>query len=263
MSMDGRDGILRRVRSVDGTCIAFRRTGAGPPVLLVHGTGSTDRAWDLVRPFLERHLTVVRMQRRGRGESGDAPEYSLPLEGADIAAVVGAIGEPVDVLAHSHGAVCALEAALICPGIRRMALYEPPVESPHSAEHLARLDALLASGDRAGIVELAPRKAAGVADAGGSRPTPTEEELAVAATIPREARADRHFRVTPQLFGALTVPVLLLVGSATEPHFAASARRIQAVLPDCRTRLLPGQGHIANISAPGLLARAAIEFLTS
>lgn len=52
------------------------------------------------------------MDRRGRGASGVASEYSLEREFADVAAVVEGIGQPILLYGHSLSAACALEAAI-------------------------------------------------------------------------------------------------------------------------------------------------------
>jgi pimeloyl-ACP methyl ester carboxylesterase len=61
---------------------------------------------------LEKYFTVYAVDRRGRGESGDGSNYAIEREFDDVAAVVDPIGNGVDLLGHSFGAVCALEAGL-------------------------------------------------------------------------------------------------------------------------------------------------------
>ena len=67
------------------------------------------------------------MDRRGRGESTDTLPYAIQREGEDVAAVAEWIGSADTVLGHSYGAICAVEAALRTPAIRRLVLYEPPI----------------------------------------------------------------------------------------------------------------------------------------
>lgn len=55
-------------------------------------------------PTLNEHLTGYAMDRRGRGASGDAPEYALEHEFEDVVAIVESIDEPVTLLGHSFGA---------------------------------------------------------------------------------------------------------------------------------------------------------------
>ena len=66
------------------------------------------------------------MDRRGRGNSGDATQYSIEREYEDVRCAAELAGENVSLIGHSFGAVCVLGAALRTP-IRKMVLYEPPL----------------------------------------------------------------------------------------------------------------------------------------
>jgi pimeloyl-ACP methyl ester carboxylesterase len=79
------------------------RSGEGPPLVLVHGAAADHSRWAPVLPELEAHFTVLALDRRGRGQSGDADEYALEREFEDVVAVVEAAGSDVNVLGHSHG----------------------------------------------------------------------------------------------------------------------------------------------------------------
>ena len=64
---------METVTSRDGTSIAFDRLGDGPPVVLVCG-GSVDRMANAgLASALASDFTVYNFDRRGRGDSGDAP----------------------------------------------------------------------------------------------------------------------------------------------------------------------------------------------
>src|SRR5688572_26807167 len=78
---------LEQVISPDGTAIAVWRSGAGPPLVLVHGTTADHSRWAPVVPALEERFTVLAIDRRGRGRSGDADHYALERESEDVAAV--------------------------------------------------------------------------------------------------------------------------------------------------------------------------------
>ena len=49
--------------------LAFRRRGAGSPVLLIHGVGGDARNWDPIAERLSKRLDVVAMDVRGHGGS--------------------------------------------------------------------------------------------------------------------------------------------------------------------------------------------------
>jgi pimeloyl-ACP methyl ester carboxylesterase len=117
---------MDHVTSADGTSIGYDRRGSGPALLLVHGTTADHRRWAGISPRLEEHFTVYAMDRRGRGESGDAPAYALMRGAEDVAAVAQDIDDAVSILGHSYGALCSLEAALLTD-VNRLILYEPPI----------------------------------------------------------------------------------------------------------------------------------------
>ena len=110
----------RKVVSKDGTPIAVWRSGEGAPLVLIHGAAADHNRWAPVLPALEERFTVLAVDRRGRGQSGDATDYALEREYEDVVAVVESAGEGVSVLGHSYGGICALEAALLTDGIRNL-----------------------------------------------------------------------------------------------------------------------------------------------
>ncbi len=148
---------MERVTSKDGTAIAYRRAGSGPPLVLVHGTGGTHVRWAPVLPSLEKHFTVYAVERRGRGESGDGPEYAIEREFEDVAAIIDAVGGEVNLLGHSYGGICSVEASLLTRNIHHLVLYEPPIPVPGVPIYVEgiidRLQALADEGDREGVLE--------------------------------------------------------------------------------------------------------------
>lgn len=255
------------VESRDGTRIAFRRSGKGPPLVLVHGTTSDHTRWSTILPGLEERFTVHAMDRRGRGGSGDGPTYSIHREFEDVAAVVDLVGQPVFLLGHSYGAVCALEAALLTPNVRKLILYEPPIPTGRQFEPpgtLERLEALLAAGDRAGVVTTFFREVARLPPEQialfRSLPNWPAREAA-AHTIPRELGFHGHYRFEPARFGALRAPTLLLVGGESPPPFVEATEVVRRALPDGRVVVMPGQHHAAMNTAPELFLREVLAFL--
>jgi pimeloyl-ACP methyl ester carboxylesterase len=67
---------METIRSADGTPIAYWHSGAGSPLLLVHGTTCDHTTWADVLLALERHFSVYVMGRRGRGQTGDNAVYA-------------------------------------------------------------------------------------------------------------------------------------------------------------------------------------------
>jgi pimeloyl-ACP methyl ester carboxylesterase len=261
---------MELVRSVDGTLIAFHRTGSGPPLVLVHGAAGDHGRWDVggVREALAAHRTVYAMDRRGRGGSGDAPEYRLDLEFDDVAAVVRSIQAPVDLLGHSYGALCALEAALRVDNLNRLILYEPPIplggDPVASPEQVAAMERLLAEGDREGALVHFLVRIAGISEDEVEilRGAPSwRGRVAAAHTLVREERACDGYVFDPARFRLVTVPTLLLVGSASEPLYHAATEAVAAALPNSRIVVFQGEKHVAMNTAPDRFVREVLAFL--
>ena len=142
---------LQKVLSKDGTSIAYWRSGKGSPLVLIHGTSADHTRWRTVTPALEERFTVYAVDRRGRGASGDSNRYAIEREFEDVASVVDSIDGPVNLLGHSYGALCSLEASLLTSKIRKLILYEPPIPvgmEIYPPAILNKLQALLHADDR-------------------------------------------------------------------------------------------------------------------
>jgi len=262
--------VMVTVPSLDGTPIASWRSGTGPALLLVHGSSADHTNWDAVRVELESAYTVYAMDRRGRGGSGDAPTYAAEREFEDVAALVDQLGGSVPVVAHSWGAVCALEAARLTRNIARLVLYEPTVismrngETPYAlADELEQLiaedrrDEALGKFYQQGLgqsAEAVEQQRASPVWAG---------RVAAAHTIPREMRAIQvTYRFDWSAAQQIDTPILLLEGEVvTLPIMRASTAALHAVLPNSRVVVLRGQGHGGLRSAPKLVAAEILKFL--
>jgi len=255
---------LEQVVSTDGTPIAVWRSGDGPPLVLVHGTAADHSRWAPVLPALGERFTVLALDRRGRGRSGDAEEYSLEREFEDVAAVVEWVGDAVNVLGHSYGGICVLEAALLTHRIRKLVVYEAPMGFVVSPPHVVhRLDELLAAGRRDELVVFFMQEVAGLPpdqiELLRSRPA-WQARVDGAHTIPREDRAAREYVFDPDRFRQLGVATLLLEGGDSGEPFKRAGAALRAALPDCRIAVMPGQRHAAMDTATELFTNEVLRF---
>lgn len=260
------------VVSRDGTGIGYVTSGDGPPLVLVHGTSSDHTRWDALRGHLEPHVTVHAMDRRGRGVSGDGPDYAIEREYEDVAAVVDAVaeaaGSAVDVYGHSYGGVYAFGAATLTSNLRRLVLYEGwPTAGPAPflppTELVSRLEALLAEGDREAVVEAVARELANMSDEeiAAYRAQPSwPARVAAARTIPREVATVRELSIDPARVGGITAPTLLLIGEHS-PDWASHAHALAEALQTAQVAVLNGQGHAADALAPEFVAEHVLGFL--
>jgi pimeloyl-ACP methyl ester carboxylesterase len=258
-----------KIKSYDGTQIAYHCSGAGSPLILIPGAGAANPvAWPVVSE-LEGHFTVFAVDRRGHGESEDSPTYAIEREFEDIAAVLDSIGEPADLLGHSFGGLCALEAALLTRNIRKLILYEPlliplPGKPVYPEGFIDRLEGLLDAGDREGVV------AAHYLENVGMTPGEFEQmksspawpaRLATANTLPRELRADDRYRFDAQRFKDLHTPTLLLGGGDSPDFIKEGTEVVATALPNSRIAVMPGQGHIAMYTVPDIFLQEVLTFL--
>jgi pimeloyl-ACP methyl ester carboxylesterase len=262
-----------RAVSGDGTEIAYWTSGQGPPLVVVHGTPADHTRWAPLLPYLEPHVTVHAMDRRGRGASGDGPDYNLGREAEDVAAVVDAVaaatGSQVDVYGHSHGGLCAFGGATLTSNIGKLVLYEGwPIPNPAvwalPPEVEQRLDALLAAGDRDGVVEALFRhfELMSDEDMDAFKAAPSwSGRVAAAHTVMREIRAEAEARLDPREAATITVPVLLLTGEHSPDASKADVEAVAAALPDARIVVLKGQEHVADALAPEMFAENLLAFL--
>lgn len=253
--------------SRDGTRLGCHVAGHGAPLVLVHGTTADHTRWNSLLSSLEQRFEVYALDRRGRGASGDADTYALEREIEDLTAVVDTIGGPVDLLGHSFGALVSLETAARTSRLRHLVLYEPPIptEMPLVGPPLiARLDALVAAGEREAAVETflseGPRLPA--RDLAIMKSLPAwGGRVAAAHTIPRELRASIEYQFDASRFAAVRVPTLLLLGGASPSPFRAALELVQDAIPHAELAVLPSQQHAAMDTAPDMFLREVLRFL--
>lgn len=264
---------VSRVLSRDGTEIAYWTTGQGPPLVVVHGTPADHTRWAPLLPYLEPHFSVHAVDRRGRGGSGDSPDYALEREFEDVVAVVDAVaresGALVNLYGHSHGGIVAFGAAALTSNIRRLVLYEgwhvsnPDVFALPEGLDL-RMDTLLEAGDRDAVVELLFRGLEDMSDEdmAAFKAAPSwPGRVAAAHTITREIRGELRARLDPDLARRITVPVLLVTGDKSADASKADIERVASALPNARVVVLEGQEHVADVLDPERFAAQIVPFL--
>jgi pimeloyl-ACP methyl ester carboxylesterase len=256
------------IDSPDGVRIGYEKSGAGPALLLVHGTTSDRSRWQPVAARLSKHFTVIKMDRRGRGSSGDSADYGIEREFDDVVAVAESIGS-ISIVAHSFGAVCALEAAIRSRCVSRLVLYEPPLTvqdppAPTAEPALDRIEELIAEGQPEAALIAFYRDVLRSPESEIQKQIGLENwaaRVALAHTVPRELRAVRHYRLDRARAAALDIPVLLIVGAESPPRYQAATKFLSEILSRSEVQALTGQQHNAISMAPDLFLRVALDFL--
>jgi pimeloyl-ACP methyl ester carboxylesterase len=248
---------VQRVASADGTSIAYRATGAGEPIVFVHGAATSSADWTFVAPLLRDRFTVVTMDRRGRGASADGPDYAIEREAEDVLAVLDAVDAAL-LVGHSYGGLCSILAAERTDRLRRMVLYEPPFAARE--RHLGDLDEMVARGELDVALERFLRAAGTSEDQLPLiRSSPAWPVLLDAVPLlPRELRAATQWR-NPA--GPIAVPTLYLLGAETRAAaYVDGLDDLLAVFADVRRDVIPGQRHVGHVFAAEEFARFVRDF---
>lgn len=273
---------METVNSQDGTSIAFERTGSGPAVILVGGaldTRSHPRLAQLAA-LLAPHCTAITYDRRGRGDSGDAPQYAVAREIDDLAALIGAAGGSATLVGFTSGGILAIEAAARGIGVERLVVYEPPFivdENDRNAtgQIAAQIGDQLAAGKRGDVAAFWLGMSTPTEQLAAMRAEPRWAAFeAIAHTLaydlaivhetlsgdPLPAVAEpRTASATGVRWSAVTMPTLALDGELS-PWWVGdhAVQALVETLPNARRQTLAGQG---SEVAPNALAPVLLAFL--
>jgi pimeloyl-ACP methyl ester carboxylesterase len=251
--------------SADGTVLAFDRLGSGAPVILLAGAFNTRSTTSPLAAALQSGFTVLNLDRRGRGESGDTAPYAVDREIEDIDALIAHAGGSAAVFGYSSGANLALMAAAKGLAITKLALYEPAfvVDDNHPrppSDLPDQLAALVAAGRRGDAVELFQTRAVGMPEpvVAQLRNAPFRPELeAIAHTLVYDATVIGDLTV-PAEYASVTVPTLVIDGGQSPPVMRQAARVVADTLANGESHTLPDQGHDID---PTATATAVEHFL--
>jgi pimeloyl-ACP methyl ester carboxylesterase len=263
-------GTIHRATAADGTQIAGRVVGQGPPLVLVHGGLSDgETAWLELAPALSEHATCFLLNLRGRGLSADHPDHHFDRYASDVRTFVDSIGGSVGLFGHSSGARYALGAAASGAAVSALALYEtalPEIDDSMGQRWRSVMTRIARAADEGHLTDGARAFLADIAMA-----TPSELEAAenagvfplLAPSVPatlREAEQVLTYRLLDMLdLARISVPVLLLHGADSHPFYAAATHRLAERLTTVELREIPDAGHLgpqrAALSVAGELAR--------
>ena len=269
---------MHTITSADGTPIAYDRTGAGPPLVLVGGAFSYRRYPGQVKlaGLLADRFTVYSYDRRGRGDSGDSAPYAVEREIEDLAAVIGAAGGRADVWGLSSGAVLALDAAAAGVPIHRLAVQEPPlVVDPADRRPppglRQQVSELVAAGRRGAAVRYYMTAGMGapafVPALLRLMPGVWKQLTAVAHTLPYDTQLVEEFQAGRPLpagqWAAVTIPVLVMCGTDqdTPAMMRHAATAVAAALPNGELMVRRGLGHTKKLNAK-VISATLTGFLT-
>ncbi len=263
---------MKTVTSKDGTSIAFEQSGTGPALILVHGAFMhrvIDPQAAQLADLLSPHFTVFHYDRRGRGESGDTQPYAVRREVEDLESLIDEAGGSAFVYGISSGAALAMHAAIELGGkIKKLAMYEAPYKGDEEArqdwkEFRLQLNDLLTAdrrGDAAALFLTLVGMPADQLDEMRREPWWAAFE-AVAPTLAYDAAVLGKDRVVPvELAASVSVPALIMNGSASDGFMYDTAMSLAKAMPSAQHRTLEGQTHAVE---PEAIAPVLVEFFST
>lgn len=285
--MQEQSHITGSVTSKDGTAIGYHKLGHGPGVILVHGALMSSINLMKLAGLLSDDFTVYVPDRRGRGLSGPfGDNFNLTKESEDMQAIINKTGSE-NIFGHSSGAIISLHTALITPTIRKVSLYEPPIDDPNSPSYQKdreldnKIDREISQGNL-GTAFASIIKATGGSSILGILPRFILEqfmtfaireqdkniknnEVSLKTLIPTfhyDMRYSAEIERKLEIYKALQAHVLLLGGSKSNAGMKSALTNLNMVLPYVKRIEFPGFGHSApsNDGKPEVVAHELREF---
>jgi pimeloyl-ACP methyl ester carboxylesterase len=272
------DARIKRATSLDGTEIAARVHGDGPPLVLVHGAfGDGESYWEPLLPELTDRFTCYSMSLRCRGLSGASDDLAPERAIDDVTCLVESIGEPAPVFGLSGGALVSLGVAEETDALSAVIGHEPPV---FQVLDEPAMEAVMGTIARVAELAEAGRPDEGVQEflevvANDEELTMVDElslceQLAPNVAVQLVELAAMAERMPPAVtepdqLARIQAPVLLLQGTRSAPtfRFLDGVHYVTEHVPHARVRTIEGAGHLAPLMAPAAVAREIEAFLAA
>jgi pimeloyl-ACP methyl ester carboxylesterase len=260
-----------------GRDVAWQRSGAGPPVVLCHGTPFSSAIW---RPFadaLSTDHTVYVWDMPGYGASSKAAEHAVDLgvQGELLADLIADWGlDRPHVIAHDVGGAVSLRAHLLHGArYRSLMLVDvvaiPPVGSPFFRfvqDHpglLAGLPEYIHAALVTAYIQGASHR--------GLRAEDLDELVAPWLTADGqpafyrqiEQTDERHVEEIGPRLGEIDIPVRVVWGRDDAWIDPQVGRQLSELIPTAGLRLVDGAGHLVHFDAPAALASEMRAWLAS
>ncbi len=250
-------------------------TGAGEPVLFIHGALIADAFRPLVaEATLAGQYRLITYHRRGYNV-GEAPaaQLSIAVHATDCRELLADLGiSRAHVVGHSFGGLIALQLAIDSPTfVATLVLLEPALvlgeSGPGYRAAIAEAQRRFAAGDAEGAVDDFLRRRFGAdyrVQLDGVVPGAFEQAVAnakVSLDIEMPAAADFHFG--PAEARRITQPALVVLGAnsnALWPRFGETHRALLDWLPRAEPYVLPNATHAMQLQNPHSLAVRLVEF---
>lgn len=240
--------------------IYYESYGAGRPIVFVSGLGQKSAAWQFQVPFFSDRMRVITLDNRGTGKSSrpDYP-YTMDMYVSDIASVLDCLGvdEPVTLCGLSMGGMISQNFTLKNPArVSRLVLLSTSMKV--DASPLINGIRLLKGMEKTKRAwsTFAVYYSKSYRDRLRQDPALLERlmsEVLVDETgvkdYENQAAAVTATHDTSGMVSRITVPVLIVAGTADLLIHPDHSRAMASQFPDARLEIIEGAGHVLNIEA--------------
>ena len=275
--------IEERMVEVGGTPTRYTTAGERPPLVLLHGIGTSGREWNRTIPALARRRSVYAPDLLDPGRGSDGKGYSPSALAGFVAEFMDALGiERASVVGNSLGGLVALRLALSHPSrVEALGLADSAGLGREVTPVLASA-ALPVLGDAAIYLAKTPLGAA-QRPLGRAPLLFTAPALAPLEWLAEQARLGRASGFMETTLTALRshigpggqkgseilldelprleVPTLVIWGALDKVVPLRHARDAVARLHHGSLEILPGCGHLPHVECPERFAEAVNRFL--
>jgi pimeloyl-ACP methyl ester carboxylesterase len=269
------DWTLPDIYEFRGHKVRYGSSGAGAPVVLIHGTPFSSYEWRRIVPCLATQRRVFYFDLLGYGQSdrSGVADVSLGVQNHLLAELLDhwQLDRP-DIVAHDFGGTTALRCHLLNGrDYRSLTLIDAvtlsPWGSPFSRLVRAHIDVF-----RALPPSIHDALLRAYIRSSHSRPLPDEDmleyvrpwmgEVGQAAFYQQMSQFDRRYtdEVEPQ-YASVRCPTAILWGQADQWLPIEEGHRLAERIPSARFQAVPGAGHLMHEDAPEAIVSAVLNFL--
>jgi pimeloyl-ACP methyl ester carboxylesterase len=234
---------------VNGIKLAYSITGAGTPLVVLHGGPANSDYLASQVALLAKHFKVISVDTRGHGRSsqGDQP-LGYDLFADDVAALMNQLGiAKADFLGWSDGGITALDLAMRYPlKVDRVVAFGANVDTAGAFPDADKKPAFAEMLKRASqeYTQLSP--------------TPKGfENLSAQLALMYSTQPDW----TQAQLKTIKAPVLVLDGEYDEAVRPEHTRYMSHVIPHATLAFIPGTSHFAFLQNPQAFNTLVINFL--
>jgi len=269
------DWTLPGVYEFRGHQVRYGVSGAGAPIVLIHGTPFSSYVWRRIVPCLATHRRVFYFDLLGYGQSDqrDVPDVSLGVQNRLFAELLDYWQlERPDVLAHDFGGATALRCHLLNDReFRSLTLIDPVAMSPWGIgfDHQVRANECVFRALPASIHEAVVRA---YIRGAYNRVLPETDlieyvrpwigQVGQAAFYRQMSQFDvRYTDEVEPLYANVRCPTLVLWGEADQWLPIEGGYRLRDRIPSAQFQAVADSGHLMQEDAPEAIVGAVLRFL--